>query len=414
MTSLLLTNTFLPRVGGRENYYHYLFTNLPQEKTIVLTPDHLGDWLQHDAHYPLPVYRVDKLSQLWPCWGRPGRWRWFRTLLPLVRQHQIDLVHCGLVLPDGLTGWWLKQTLGIPYVVYTHGKEVLEYQADAKSARLMNLVLAEADLVISNSHYTSDLVAQLGIAPSQRVVIHPGIDPNQWQAAPNPSHLQALRQQHGLSKGSILITVGRLIERKGHDQVIKALPDILKQHPDTVYLIVGDGPARAPLEALVQSLDLSKSVRFVGEVTNEDLPTYYALADIFVMVSRQPVGSHEVEGFGIVYLEANTCGLAVVAGRSGGVPDAVVEGETGLLVDPFDPQAIAMAISRLLGDDTLRCRLGQQGKARAIADFDWIQISRQLQTEIDQLRTNSRQLHLLQQVWRTVPRLLQKSAFATH
>ncbi|NJL85736.1 MAG: glycosyltransferase family 4 protein [Leptolyngbyaceae cyanobacterium SM1_1_3] len=389
MASLLLSDTFLPRIGGRENYYHHLFSNLPQEKTIVLTPDYQGNWSLHDANYPLPVYRVEKLSQLWHRWGRPGRWRWFKTLLPLIRQYQIDLVHCGLVLPDGLTGWWLKQTLGLPYIVYTHGKEILENQADAEKAQLMSIVLLAASRVVSNSYYTSDLVAQLGVPAARRVVIHPGIVPAQWQTAPNPMRTEQLREQHRISHCPVLLSVGRLIERKGHDMVIKALPDILQRHPETVYVIVGEGPACDLLVSLAENLGVSQAVRFVGEVKNEDLSAYYALADIFVMVSRQPLGSHEVEGFGIVYLEANACGLAVVAGRSGGVPDAVVDGETGLLVDPFSFQGVAEAIGRLLNDSALRQTLGQQGKNRAIADFDWVQASQRLQTEIEQVRAET-------------------------
>jgi phosphatidylinositol alpha-1,6-mannosyltransferase len=202
-----------------------------------------------------------------------------------------------------------------------------------------------------------------------------------------------------------------LIERKGHDKVIESLPLVLSQFPDAVYLIVGDGPERSRLENLCDLLGLQNSVRFTGAVSNTDLLAFYKLATLFAMISRQPPNSHEVEGFGIVYLEANVSGLPVVAGRSGGVPDAVVEGETGYLVDPFSPEAIASAIIRLLQNPQLCAQLANYGRERAIKEFSWEQASDRLQKLTAEVYLETPKRSLLSTAIHTLPLIWQRSLF---
>ena len=408
--SLLITHTYLPRVGGRENYYHHLFSQLAPQAVIV-TPDQTGDYAEFDQQYALPVVRVGPLSDKWFRWGRPGRAKWLRSLVPLCRQHRIRVVHCGLVLPDGLSGWLLAQTLGLPYVVYTHGKEILEHAADPKTAPLMQQALEGASRVVCNSHYTGELLRDVGVSPGKIVRLCPGVDAQAWSTAPAAERLAALRQRHGLGDRPLILTVTRLIERKGCDVMMRAMGQILAQCPEAVYLIVGEGPERSRLEALRDELGLQNSVIFAGAVSDEDLLAYYYAAQVFAMISRQPAGSHEVEGFGIVYLEANACGLPVVAGRSGGVPDAVVDGETGYLVDPEDPQAVAIAVGRLLADPDLRQRLGSQGRQRAEQDFSWRQAGDRLRHLIAEVAAETPPRSLPVAALRTVPLLLQRHLF---
>jgi len=169
----------------------------------------------------------------------------------------------------------------------------------------------------------------------------------------------------------VILTVGRLIERKGHDIVIRAMARLASEFPAARYVVVGDGPRGPYLRDLVASVALQDRVVFVGEVRKEDLPLYYQAADVFAMVSRARERQGDVEGFGLVYLEAGACAKPVVAGRSGGVPDAVVDGVTGLLVSPESVEEVADALARLLRDRELAAKLGQAGRQRVEREMNW-------------------------------------------
>jgi phosphatidylinositol alpha-1,6-mannosyltransferase len=166
--------------------------------------------------------------------------------------------------------------------------------------------------------------------------------------------------------------VGRLVDAyKGHDMVIRALPLILAKTPDTEYVIVGDGPLRPYLERLAASLGVAPAVRFVGEASDDEVDAWYRACDVFVLASRESGVSGGAEGYGIVIVEASLRGKPVVGGRSGGIPDAVIDGETGLLVDPSDPADIAEAVTRLLTEHDLADRLGRGGRRRVLEDLSW-------------------------------------------
>ncbi len=411
MTSLLITDTFSPRVGGREAYYNHLFSHLKQDSVVVITPDKTGNYKAFDRQSSLSIYRISDLSQKWFRWGRPGRIKWLKTLFKICKNHQIHAVHCGLVLPDGLSGWLLQQTLGIPYIIYTHGKEILEHQKHPENELLMRIAFEGAMSVVSNSYYTAGLLKDFGISSEKIVRIPPGIEPHQWTKTIPIKQVDTLIKKHQLGNRPIILTVGRLNERKGHDTVIQAMPRILSEVPDAIYLIVGDGLNRDNLQALTQQIGLEKSVIFAGEVPDEALPAYYQLATVFTMISRQPPGSHEVEGFGIVYLEANACGLPVVAGRSGGVSDAVVDGKTGFLVDPFSVEEVATAMIQLLNHPQLCKQFAETGKKRALEAFSWQQSSQKLQTLIEAVEKENSQRSLINQAFNTVPLILKRRIF---
>jgi len=409
MNSLLITDTFLPRIGGRENYYHHLFSRFDTGQVVIVTPDRTGEYERFDREYALPIIRVGELSRTWFLRGRRGRAKWLCTLAGICWRHQIDVVHCGLVLPDGLSGWLLWKTLGKPYIVYTHGKEILENQHHPRVAERMRIALSSASRVVFNSSYTAEKLKEFGVSPEKLVRISPGVDAKQLVARMDSDRVEELRRVHGLSDRPVILTVARLIERKGCDKVIESLPLILSRFPQTVYLIVGDGPDRPRLEKLRHSLGLENSVIFTGFVPQDDLAVYYKMATLFVMVSRQSPGSHDVEGFGIVYLEANACGLPVVAGRTGGVPDAVLDGRTGYLVDPLNGEAIAAAIIRLLESPQLREQLGSLGRERAVREFSWGQLSHRLQQLTEEVRAEMPRRSLLGIAIHTLPLVLRRS-----
>ena len=411
MNSLLITNTFLPRIGGRENYCHHLFSRFDTGQVVIVTPDHSGEYEQFDREYTLPVFRIGNLSRTWFLRKRRSRAKWLCTLATICWRHQIDVVHCGLVLPDGLSGWLLRETLGKPYIVYTYGKEILENQRHPRLADRMRLALSSASRVVSISSYTEEKLREFGLAPEKLARIPPAVDANRLAAGMISDRVEELRRVHGLSDRPVILTVGRLIERKGCDKVIESLPVVLSHFPQAVYLIVGDGPDRSRLEKLRNSLGLENAVIFTGFVPEDDLPAYYKLATLFAMVSRQTPGSHEVEGFGLVYLEANACGLPVVAGRTGGVPDAVLDGRTGYLIDPFSEEEIAAAIIRLLENPQLCEELGSFGRERAINEFSWQQFSQRLQKLTKEVGAEMPRRSFLSTIIHTLPAMFRRDIF---
>ncbi len=390
MKSLLITSTFPPRLGGRENYLYNLFAHLPAEEVVVLTPDREGDWERFDRESPFPIIRTEPEGFQWFYQGgRRLRWRWFSFLARLCRQEEVRVVHCGTALPDGLSALLLQRTLGLPYVVYTFGLEVLRYRDQPWTHQRLMRALHEASRVVAISNFTKRELVRLGLPADKVTTIYPGLDTQRFR--PDPEAGAALRKRLGLEGKKVILTLGRLVPRKGQDRVIEALPQVLRQVPDVVYLIAGDGPDRERLERLAWDQGVADHVRFVGRVAHGEGRAYYNAADLFVMASRRIEGEGDVEGFGIVFLEANACGLPVLGGRSGGVVEAVADGESGFLVDPNDPADIARHIVALLRYDELARRLGQQGLRRVRTQFSWRRAAAQVQAMNEALATGSPQ-----------------------
>lgn len=287
---------------------------------------------------------------------------------------------------DGSQAVWLRKWLGLPYLVYAHGNEILGALESADPKKVT--ALRRADRVLAVSRFTAGLVEKVGVAPERIAVVHPGCDAERFR----PSAPDAALRQRWLgsrSRDRVVLTVGALVTRKGQDMVIRALPSVRRAVPDVTYVIVGEGPHRGPLEELARQVGVADQVVFAGAVDAKDLPPLYALSDVFAMPSREQ--ERDVEGFGLVFLEASASGKPVVGGRSGGIPDALVEGRTGLLVDPQDPDDIAAALTRLLGDEPLARRLGEQGRARVVSDFTWAGVGDRVQAIVDAVVERRRQ-----------------------
>jgi phosphatidylinositol alpha-1,6-mannosyltransferase len=374
--SLLVTSTFLPRVGGRELYLHNVFSHFPPEDMVVVTHDREGNWQAFDQQSVYRILRVNQIGFHWYFRGRRARLKWFAFLGGLCLRERIDVVHCGLTLPDGMSGWLLAKALGKPYIIYTFAKEILEPLPTEWHQCNFQRVLREADRIVTISEYTKGKLVQLGVDPSKITMIFPGVDLEAFH--PDPTAGRAIRARHRLLDGQpVLLTVARLIPRKGHDKVIETLPVILEQVPDVVYLIVGTGPEEDRLRAHAQEEGVADSVIFVRHVPDEELPAYYNAADVFIMPNREE--GTDVEGFGIVFLEANACSKPVIGGRSGGAVDAIADGESGYLIDPYSPQAIAEAAIRLLTDPALARRMGESGRELAQRKFSWERTARQVE-----------------------------------
>ncbi len=276
---------------------------------------------------------------------------------------------------DGYVGLWLHRRFGLPYIVYAHGNEILE--AAQSEWDKPKRSLQQASRVLAVSRFTGALVERMGVNPQRIEIFHPGCDVERFQPREPDNELRR-RLLGDVGGARILLSVGNLVSRKGHDMVIRALPRLLRAAGNLRYLIVGEGPYRSELESLASSLGVRERVVFAGRMTDDTLPHVYALCDVFVLASREQLDTCDVEGFGMVFLEANACGKPVVGGRSGGIDDAIVDGETGFLVEPREPDSIADAVGRLLANPQLASRLGEQGRGRVMRDFSWAVVATRL------------------------------------
>jgi phosphatidylinositol alpha-1,6-mannosyltransferase len=225
--------------------------------------------------------------------------------------------------------------------------------------------LVSADCILAGSAFTAGLVRDLGVRDERVRVVGYGVDPARFR----PTDVSMLKTRLGVGQRPLLVTISRLVSRKGIDTVIRALSRVRARVPDVLYVIVGDGPDRTRLQALAEREGVAEAVRFAGPVPDAELPLWFSLGDMFVMPSRSD--GPDVEGFGIVFLEASASGRPVVASRAGGIPDAVADGVSGLLVPPDDPARLAERILELLSDPARAADLGRRGRERVLAEFTW-------------------------------------------
>jgi phosphatidylinositol alpha-1,6-mannosyltransferase len=276
------------------------------------------------------------------------------------------VVHCARALPEGLAALLVRRLYGgPPYLCWTHGEE-LNYAATSRELSfLLARVHAGAAAVLANCHTTAAGLRSIGVPAERLHVVHPGVDVARFAAGRG----RRVRLRFAPSGELLLLTVGRLQRRKGHDVALQAVARLRASTPGLRYVIVGDGEERARLERIIAQERLADIVTLLGAVPDDELPDYFAAADIFVHPNRNDGG--DVEGFGIVFLEAAAAGIPTIGGRSGGVPEAIEDRVTGLLVDGADPAAVAAGIRTLAESEPLRRRLGDAGRARVCDRFTW-------------------------------------------
>ena len=355
--TLVVTNDFPPRVGGVQQYVWNLVDRLPSDRVAVLAPNWSG-WREHDAAQHFPVHRWPA-KFLWPTGDLASRVR------SLIREHDADVVLFGHGFPLAALGPGLAAN-GVPYVVLTHGAEVWMARAPGLAAGLRRS-WSGARAVTGVSQYTARAIRPAVPTGVRTEVLWPGVDEKRFAPGVDGSPVRA---RHGLGDRPVILCVSRLVPRKGQDVLIRSMPVVRSLVPDAMLLLVGGGPYRTALEMLALQAPRG-SVVFAGEVLDEELPAHYAACDLFAMPCRSRWGGMEVEGFGIVFLEAAATGKPVVAGRSGGAAEAIVDEETGLLVESNEPKAVGLAIAGLLGDPQAAGRMGEAGRARVEARFTW-------------------------------------------
>jgi phosphatidylinositol alpha-1,6-mannosyltransferase len=370
MTHLLVTNDFPPKVGGIQAYLWELWRRLDPSTFTVLTASSHPDAASFDREQASKGIRIERVPArvLVPI---PAHVRRIRSLAEEVGA---SLVVLDPALPLGLVG----PVLGKPYAVVLHGAEVTVPGRLPVARQTLGAVLGRARLVICAGRYPAAEARRA--APSMRapvVEVPPGVDLDRFRPL-SPEERAKARAAWGLPVGGpLVVSISRLVPRKGMDVLIAAAAALEPSFPGLTVAIAGEGRDLGRLRGLVRQT--GAPVRLLGRVDDEDLPRLYGAADLFAMACRNRWLDLEQEGFGIVFLEAAAAGVAQVAGRSGGADEAVIDGETGLVVaDPDDPGAVAHALRQLLGDDDRRRRMGRAARARVEESFGYGFLARRL------------------------------------
>lgn len=361
---LCITNDFGPRTGGIETFVIGLIERLPKNTVIVYTnaQDKSEEYDQRwREDFGVEVIR-DKARILLPTPGVAY------CISALVKDRAIKTAFFGAAAPLALLTPTLRRAGVRKVVALTHGHEVW-WSKIWPFTWAITFIARQVDHLTYLGEFTRKAISR-PISDSARaamIKIAPGIDTDHFA----PVDSTDLKKSLGLTEKKVIVSVGRLVHRKGQDVLIDAMPKILRGIPDAHLLLIGEGPYRQYLETRVKKLRLDSHVSFIGRISYTDLPRYICLGEVFAMPARSRLAGLEVEGLGIVYLEASACGLPVIAGNSGGAPDAVREGVTGLVIDGRDEQTVAQSIVELLAAPERARQMGVAGRAWIIKEWRW-------------------------------------------
>ncbi|SFT77105.1 phosphatidylinositol alpha-1,6-mannosyltransferase [Geodermatophilus amargosae] len=370
--TLVVTNDFPPRQGGIQTFVAALLERRPPESLVVLASRSPG-WERYDAQLPYPVVR-QRTAVLLPTPATS------RAAVALAAEHGCDTAFFGAAAPLGLIAPALRAAGVRRLVGATHGHET-GWVALPGARQLMRRIAGGLDVLTYISDYTrTHLEPALG-GRTRLAQLSPGVDVDRFTPSADG---RAVRRRHGLGEAPVVVCVSRLVPRKGQDALVAGWPRVLARHPDARLLLVGGGPDEGRLRRAVADRGLGGSVVLTGPVPPAQLPEHYAAGDVFAMPCRTRRGGLDVEGLGMVYLEAAAVGLPVVAGTSGGAPEAVRDGETGTVVaDPRSPEAVAAAVTALLDDPARARAMGAAGRAWVEERWSWTTIAADLAALLD-------------------------------
>lgn len=350
MKILLFTLEYPPFYGGVANYYGNIVKYWPEPVNIFVLPNNGGKLISEK----LPFLKW--LPSFWHLWRA-------------IKKEKIGHILVGHILPLGTAAYLVSRILPIKYSVILHGMD-LTFAVKTKRKRwLTKKILKYARNIFCGNSYTAEMAKKAVDEKGGKkvVVVNPGVEVRSKKLEVRSK--EELFDKYGLKDKIILLSVGRLVKRKGFDMVIEAFSQVLKQIPNIVYVIAGSGEEINNLKFKIGNLKLKNNIILLANVQDDEKYSWYEICDIFIMPAREIDG--DFEGFGIVYLEANLAGKPVIAGDSGGVRDAVIDGLNGLIVNPESVQDISQAIIRLAEDENLRKKLGKQGRERAVKEFNW-------------------------------------------
>lgn len=366
--TLWVTNDLPPRAGGIEQFVHHLLERLPADETRVIASRWPGD-AAHDAALP---YRVERYRR--PLLPTPALLARVRAA---VEEHEPEVVVFGAAWPLGE----LADRVGRPTLAFTHGHEAGIVRVGG--GPLIRRVACKVDAVGVISGFTRQALAPW-VEPHAAVhELPPGVDIARFHPGVDGG---GVRARHGIpGDAPLVVCVGRLVARKGQDVLVEAWPAVLRAQPNARLLLVGEGPLAGRLAQRVAALGLGGRVLLAGGVDWRDLPAHHAAADLFAMPCRTRLGGLDVEGLGIVYLEAQACGVPVLAGDSGGAPEALLPGRSGKVVDGRDPGAVATAVLGLLADPARLREMGAEGRRHVERTYAWDAIGTRLREVLQDL-----------------------------
>ena len=344
--TLLLTENFPPKEGGSGRWFWELYSRLPNDKVLIVAND-TPEGREFDKTHELDIVRIELESTEWGLASTKGLgfyWETIHKVLKLIKEHDIEEVHCGRVIPEGVIARALKLLAGARYNCFVHGEDVETAATSREHSLIVQNVCKNASMLICNSENTANIVRKLGFdSGSKCEVLHPGVDTSRFEvAAPDTS----FRQKMGWSGKRVLLTVGRLQRRKGQDFLIKSMPALLKEFPDLFYAVVGRGECYDELISLVDQHKLHDNVCVYPNMDDEALIKCYQQCDIFILPNRTI--DNDIEGFGMVLVEAQVCGKPVIAGDSGGTRETMDIGKTGHIIDCSSTENLLKELSPIL------------------------------------------------------------------
>ncbi len=367
---LFLADAYLPHAGGSRVYYHNLLSRIAGHDSTPVTvmTTKVEGWKEFDEREQHDGFRIIRKLDPLPDW----RYKRLPAMLASAcagtatcASVRPSLVHFGDLLPQGPTAAWLKTAFRVPVIAYCHGEEVTQTGQRRFQPKLRDYLYRKADAVVAANEFARARLLEIGIDEQRIRKITPGVDCDRFQPKPKNRQLVA---KHRIAGKVTLLTVSRLVPRKGHKTVLHAIAALPDRHK-LRYLVVGRGPDERELRMLAAELQLEDVVEFVGYVGEEQLPDYYALCDLFLLANEEIRG--DLEGFGMVFLEANAAGKPVIGCDSGGASEAIQHGRTGFLIAPQDKEGLTSVLRRLLDEPGLREELGRNGRQRARDDFNW-------------------------------------------
>lgn len=372
ISHLVTADSFLPHSGGSRVYYAALYKHLVNQypDRVTLLTKKVPGWREFDRAENSESFRIRRRFRPLPNWKY---WQWPKALPQLLHAGSValaghyDCLHCGDLFPQALNGVVLREIFKLPLLIFCHGDEISQTNQRRYQPRVRDFIYRHADAIVAANQFACDGLARIGI-PAERIhKLTPGVNFERFRPRPRRADLI---ERYGLAGKKVILTVARLVPRKGHKIVIQALPKVLAEVPELKYVIAGEGPEKDRLQAQARELGVQDAVIFAGDIAHDLICDFYNLCDVFVMANRLDAGG-DVESFGMVFTEANAAGKPVIGGRSGGTGEAIIQGQTGFLVDPDSADDVANRLLLLLKNEQLSHRMGAAGLERVRLEFNW-------------------------------------------
>jgi phosphatidylinositol alpha-1,6-mannosyltransferase len=362
MKKLIVTLEYPPQIGGIASYVYNFLRHVNKDEYILYAPRTAGD-KDFDSLNGWKVYRYDPYYPLWPHWLRM-----FFQILRIVIKENITEIQIHHVLPCGYLGYLFRKLLRIPYIIFLHGSDVTVGTKTPWKKRMFSMVVKNAKEVVANSQFLENKIKQRIENLNNVKVLYPCPSEKFLEKVPE-EQLMVLREKLALRGKKVVVTVSRMVDGKGYPHIIRLLSAVCREVPNVVWFFIGDGPKKQTIVDLVQRYYLQGVVRFLGAIPNDQLPQYYQVADLFVLLSHQDEEAEE--SWGSVFLEAAASGIPTIAGRVGGVEEAVDHLRTGLIVDVYQEKMVVNSIVSLLKNKQFAEELGRWGRERVDKEFRW-------------------------------------------